>query len=341
MLENQRRWQQLLTATMQLGEDDLRAALHSRFAEVRFTAAYVVGEKGLPWHRDLIPLVQDRTEGVRQSARRGLIILSYLALNPEVAERLRAQQRVPLASGNTPAAGPAEAGGDEGARRMRPPPATPPAAAAPAEAAAPAKLTPPVDFGPKPWAFVPARVESRKRWTKWWDDRESPGPGTTSIRTEAADPEVQESELLARTLVRAVRDTRWDVLERFRDAKGVQYTEALASAAARLSGAAQDRVRETLAARMRRMTDGTLLRYLGDEDLEIRRAAPLGLARRGSISCADKVIELLMDREPAVARAAHEALVGLSKEDFGPPAGASDAQRLAAVARWRSWWQKK
>jgi hypothetical protein len=336
--ENQRRWQQLFAATMQLGEDDLRAALHSPVAEIRFTAAYVVGEKGLPWHRDLIPLLQDRTDGVRQAARRGLVILSFLALNPEVAQRLRSQRPGTTAGGGTPSPAPAGADEGEGGRALRRPPVAPAATAALAEPAAPAKLVSPVDFGPARWAPLPARAEAVRRWTKWWDEREAGSTSTAAVHTQAAeDPQRLTEELLT-----ATRRFRWDVVERYRDAHGVEYTEALALAAARLVGELKRRVREALALRMTRMADATLVRYLGDDDTEIRRAAALGLGQRESVSTADRVVELLLDANPDVERAAHAALCHLSGgQDFGPPAGASQSQRVEAAARWRIWWKKK
>jgi hypothetical protein len=47
----------------------------------RFAAAYVVGDKGLPWADELITLVRDRDPLVRQAARRGLVMLSNQVAN--------------------------------------------------------------------------------------------------------------------------------------------------------------------------------------------------------------------------------------------------------------------
>jgi HEAT repeat protein len=75
----------LLRTAIDASEDDLRAALKSPVAVIRFAAAYAVGERRLFWQDDLISLLKDDDDAVRQSARRSLVILSFLSLNPEVA----------------------------------------------------------------------------------------------------------------------------------------------------------------------------------------------------------------------------------------------------------------
>lgn len=333
--ENQRRWRELLALVMQMSDTELRAALGSPAAELRFTAAYVVGEKGRPWPRDLIPLLQDRTDGVRQSARRSLIILSFLALNPDIAERLRPQR--PDSSTSSPDSG-EDARTRRGARLFhvdRPP------SAAPAATAAPDKPVPPVDFGPRRYASIPARAEAAQRWTKWWDDREPRTSSTATLRS-GLPPTEPDPEQLAKELVQAVSRYRWEVLSRFQSTRGVQYTEALALAAAQVEGESRRRIRDALSGRMTRMKDTTLVRYLADDEAEIRRAAALGLGQRQSVACADKVIELLLDPDPAVEQAAHAALRQLSNgKDFGPSSGAPDADRVQAAARWRDWWRTR
>jgi hypothetical protein len=75
----------LLRDALDMSEEELRAALKSTNARKRFVAAYAVGERRLFWQDDLIPLVKDNTDPVRQASRRSLVILSFLHLNPEVA----------------------------------------------------------------------------------------------------------------------------------------------------------------------------------------------------------------------------------------------------------------
>jgi hypothetical protein len=96
----QRQQQQLLAllrTAIDAGEDELRAALKSPAAANRFAAAYAVGERLLAWQDDLIPLLKDEDDAVRQSARRSLVILSFLKLNPEVASAAPGKPLPPLA----------------------------------------------------------------------------------------------------------------------------------------------------------------------------------------------------------------------------------------------------
>jgi phage shock protein E len=51
--------------------------LKSDKAEERFAAAIAIGEKGLPLTADLIQLLTDKSDPVRQAARRSLILTSY------------------------------------------------------------------------------------------------------------------------------------------------------------------------------------------------------------------------------------------------------------------------
>jgi rhodanese-related sulfurtransferase len=58
-------------------KDDLCGMLKSQKAEERFAAALAIGEKGLPLTSDLIQLLTDNSDPVRQAARRSLILTSY------------------------------------------------------------------------------------------------------------------------------------------------------------------------------------------------------------------------------------------------------------------------
>ena len=67
-----------------------------------------------------------------------------------------------------------------------------------------------------------------------------------------------------------------------------------------------------------------------------------------ALACAGKedpqyvpdLIDLLKDPEPPVARAAHVSLRELTRQDFGPSASASRAERDQAIAKWQEWWAK-
>jgi hypothetical protein len=153
--------------------------------------------------------------------------------------------------------------------------------------------------------------------------------------------EVTESARLAGSLVRASADEQGNLLNRLRDSKGVQYTEALATAIPQLKGETKTQARDALATRLARMKTGTLKNYLKDEDAEIRRAAALACARREAKEHFPTLIDLLLDPDPVVERAAHSALKALAGQDFGPPPGASRAERARAIVAWQLWWSKQ
>jgi HEAT repeat protein len=268
-------------------------------ADERFMAAYVVGERRLRWPTDLIPLLDDPNDLIRQAARRSLIILAFLELNPEEAARLASptpgQEPTPLA-----------------------------------------KLHKPVDFGPASGAAKAARKTAMGQWTEWWAGRDPKAAAGSALRTVGADP-----ERLAEALVKAEADRRAGLVAEYRDGKGVTYTEALAAAIARSPAAGRADLRDALAARMGRMTAETLGRYLHDPLPEIRRAAALGLAKKGSTAHVGRLADLLTDPDPLVVGGAHEALRQLSKEDLGPGDGASEQDRAEAAVQWRKWWQAK
>ncbi len=280
----------LLRAAIDASEEELRAALKSQFSAVRFVAAYAVGERRLFWQDDLIALLEDREEAVRQSARRSLVILSFLKVNPEVAT-----------------AGPAGKG-----------PAS-------------AELKPAQDFGPLPGASASARKKAAQNWARWWEDQ---GKTVESSLGTGSDPEV---DLLAVQLVKATGEQQKELLAKYAETSGTEYTRAIAQAIRRLSGEIRKEAREALANRLFGRTDTTLVRYLEDADAEVRRAAALALAMRESRDQVPEIAKLLLDPEPSVVRAAHAALRSLTGEDHGPAANATEEEKQEAVKAYRAW----
>jgi HEAT repeat protein len=294
-----------------LSEAELRAALKSESEYERFTAAFVVGDRRLSWPADLIPMLDDPNDWVRQAARRTLVILSFLELNPEEAALIASP------------------------RPNRPP--TPLS-----------KLTKPVDFGPALGASKTVRKSAMTKWTDWWADRDpaatKPGRSSTArLKSQSGRSDLSDSKAaeLADALVRAAPARRKELVAQYRETKGVRYTEALADAIARSNAADRPELRDALARRMVRMTDDTLRTYLDDPLPEIRRAAALGLAKQKNKAHADRLADLLVDPDPLVGRAAHDALCQLSGKDFGPGIDAGEADRAEAVARWKAWGQAK
>jgi hypothetical protein len=55
-----------------------------------------------------------------------------------------------------------------------------------------------------------------------------------------------------------------------------------------------------------------------------------------------ELVDLLSDDNSEVRKAAHQALLQISGDkDFGPSADADDAERAAAIKKWRAWWAKQ
>ena len=53
------------------------------------------------------------------------------------------------------------------------------------------------------------------------------------------------------------------------------------------------------------------------------------------------LIERITDTDDLVVRAAKAGLKSLTSQDFGPDAGASDAQKRVAADAWKAWLAKQ
>jgi len=147
-----------------------------------------------------------------------------------------------------------------------------------------------------------------------------------------------EAAKLTTALINASPDARPALLAQLRDKKGGVNTEALARAAAKLTGDAQQQTREALAKRLTRMTPATLRDMMKDENREIRRSAAAACGLKEDRQYIPDLIEVLGDAEAQVALSAHSSLKALSGKDFGPQSDASAESRQKAVAAWKSWW---
>jgi hypothetical protein len=144
---------------------------------------------------------------------------------------------------------------------------------------------------------------------------------------------------LATALVAMAADRQAAEIERLRDLKGGDNTDALATAIPYLSTDMRRVAREALARRVARMKAETLGNYLKDEVAEIRGAAALGCYYKPAKELIPQLIPLLADSDPYVSRATHAALKELSGKDLGPSAGADEAATQRAIADWQAWWK--
>jgi hypothetical protein len=144
----------------------------------------------------------------------------------------------------------------------------------------------------------------------------------------------------AADLIKATGAKQDALIAKLRDGRGVAYTKALAEAIPSLSGPAKSKAREALAERLARMTVDTLRDKFQDKDAEIRRAAALASATKEDKQFVGDLIGLLSDSEGTVVRAAHAALKALTRQDFGPAAGAGKPEVDKAITRWKAWWAR-
>jgi hypothetical protein len=277
-----------------MSEEELRAALRSPAADLRFVAAHAIGDRRLDWSSDLIARLTDGHPAVRQAARRSLLILSFLAVNPDEA---RAAPGTPLG-----------------------------------------KFKPPVDFGPAPTATKAAQQAAARKWTEWWDGLRTPKELKATTAPDPAPP--RDMTRLVDAYMTAAPGGRARLLAEFQNANGSEYSYALADVIDRLAGDDRQAARDAFALRMARMTEATLDGYLADAHPEVRRAALHGLVLRNNKSSVPRIIDLLRDPQPAVARSAYGALKHFSGLDYGPTLNAAEADIENAVASWREWWRR-
>jgi hypothetical protein len=169
----------------------------------------------------------------------------------------------------------------------------------------------------------------------------SPPADAVESKTEPKNEEPAAARRMTEDLTAAKGAQQEELLAKYKEAKGPDYTLALAGAIPRLSGESKGKARDALAERLTRMTAATLRAELKDDDPEIRRAASLACAMKDDKSHIADLIPLLDDREPLVGRAAHAALKSLTNQDFGPPKDASAEDRAQAVEAWKTWWAKQ
>ena len=160
--------------------------------------------------------------------------------------------------------------------------------------------------------------------------------GTVSQLLRSKRPVEQWSHEDLQEAVRQEKDTQLvRVLEELMQRQGGEYTNTLAEAIAVVPEDAKELARGLLAQRLTRMTDRTLIAKLEDPDVEVRAAAVRAIGYKGS-PLYRQLAAALRD-EPMVADYAHQVLVKLSGEDFGPAPGSPAMEWYRASKRWEEW----
>ena len=172
-----------------------------------------------------------------------------------------------------------------------------------------------------------------------------PGGQSSSLRGGGTASQLRRSRLelddwshddLAEAVVQEQGTRLLQVLEELRDRKGSVYTEALAHAITVVDDDVKPIARGLLASRLIRMTDRTLKAKIKDSNPDVRAAAALAIGYKGSPLYED-LVAALRDKSALVAKNAHDVLVKMSGEDYGPAEGASGMQWFHASKRWEAW----
>lgn len=191
------------------------------------------------------------------------------------------------------------------------------------------------DFGPAPAAGVPGQLVAAKAWTQWFTERDADTTPPRELRDH--DP---ESVRLSKTFAATPEDDLVPALEKLRDGEGEVFTAALVDVIGRVKGNPRRLAREALVGRFSKLGLTALQQRLRDSQPEVRRAAALATISKESRALVPDLIELLADSELGVSSCAHVALKGVTDVDFGPAAGARDAERKKAIAAWQKWLTK-
>lgn len=163
-------------------------------------------------------------------------------------------------------------------------------------------------------------------------------PGASAAGPGPATP---EADALAQKLVKARGEERKALLQKLKEGQESTHTFALARAIPQLEEGAQREAREALAYHIADRRVPWIVKWLKDDDAELRRAAALACAMRAEKNTIPELIPLLQDADFRVSRAAYAALKDLSEQDFGPPATANDKERQQAAELWKRWWEKQ
>jgi hypothetical protein len=181
--------------------------------------------------------------------------------------------------------------------------------------------------------FVPSKTEPTK--PALTIDLKIPG----TFESTDADQH-SPAAILSQELIKATLQTEAAILDKLRDSKGLIYTEALASAIPRVTGARKTKARDALASRLTRMSASTLHDKFKDPSAEIRRAAILAAAMNEDKSFVPDILALLNDPAPSVWHAAPVAFRRLTGKDLEIVTTSTPMQREQARKKWEAWWNQ-
>jgi hypothetical protein len=132
-----------------------------------------------------------------------------------------------------------------------------------------------------------------------------------------------------------------DALNAFKDKRGSAYDTALALALPQMRPELQKSARTILVDRLFCLPLPQLREKLGDQNLEVRRAAVTVCKQRKLKPLVPELILLLDDDDAKLAQQVHDLLQQFASRNLGPRPGADHEQRQEAMAAWRDWWEKE
>jgi hypothetical protein len=131
------------------------------------------------------------------------------------------------------------------------------------------------------------------------------------------------------------------VLTELEGRRGKEVLSGLVTAITNTDSEGKELARDLLDKHLMRQSEAVLKERLKDQQADVRQAAVRAVAAKAP-SLGGEVIALLEDEDIGVRAAARQALVLLSGgEDFGPEADAAQQDRADALAKWRSWWERR
>jgi hypothetical protein len=165
---------------------------------------------------------------------------------------------------------------------------------------------------------------------------------TPSMLQTTVIPDDPETIRLRDELLRASPAQRELLLDKLRDGSSASCTSALAAAIPRLSGETQNKVRETLVERLRRLSSVALRMKLGDANVELRRAALLACAvKQDTNQVPDLIARLEVESDAQVMQTLGVALKTLTTRELYLSTDTDRETRIQVARNWREWWNNE
>jgi hypothetical protein len=160
-------------------------------------------------------------------------------------------------------------------------------------------------------------------------------------RTQNAGADVANVQRLTAALVKTPVLQQGELMDMYAKNAEPGYDLALARAIPQLPEENQPKARQALVERLSRLPATALRAMLHTDEEELKRAAILACGRANARGLVPDLIACLDHADSEVVWSVRRVLQSLTGQDFGPRLEARGEARAAAIARWRSWWDKQ